>query len=46
MRPQLTTETQEQINRRRRNWWLATVLSFAWWVVSIGGVITVIIAQS
>ena len=39
-------ETTEEKNKRTRNGRLAVILSFVWWVVSIGGIIFVINAQS
>ncbi|MGI9422347.1 MAG: hypothetical protein ACR2PA_04080 [Hyphomicrobiaceae bacterium] len=40
------TETSEEKDRRLRNGRMAIILSFAWWIVSIGGIIYVINAQS
>ena len=39
-------ETPEEKSRRQRNGKIAAVLAFAWWIVSVGGVITVINLQS
>ena len=39
-------ETPEEKSRRIRNGRIAVILAFAWWIVSVGGVITVINMQS
>ena len=39
-------ETQEEKSKRTRAGQMAIILSLAWWVVSIGGIIYVINAQS
>ena len=40
------TETSEEKERRLRSGRMAIILSFAWWIVSIGGIIYVINAQT
>ena len=39
-------ETPEEQNRRVRNGRIAMFVALAWWIVSVGGVITVINMQS
>lgn len=37
-----TPETESERSRRIRNRYIATILCFGWWFVSIGGIIYVI----